>query len=517
MRHLPLFAALLLAASPAALRAQNGDAPMSPAFLRAMEPMVPREAASHRVVTTKHSATIGSRKIAYKAIVSELPMPGPDGAPVAVSVSYAYVAEGLGDPAKRPVLFVFNGGPGASSSPLHLQAFGPRRLVGKDAAARVVDNRYSLLDVADLVFIDPVGTGASMPVKGRDASGYWGVGGDARGVSAMIEAWTRANGRTASPRILMGESYGTARAIAVLNEDAKAKKSMPDGVVLLSLAIGDSDGPVLSNVMTLPTFAAVAWYHGAIERGRRSVADHYAAALRFAQTDYASALMRGAGLPAAERTRVAERMAALIGIPAATIEAKNLRLEKYDFMLGLLAARGLRTGQLDARATRPVAQSNLRPPFDDPSMSMGSGSSTKIENYLRSELGYAVPSGYRSLNLGINFKWHWDKDYGGSYRAMSFAPYLKTAMATQPGMKLFAGGAYYDITTPMYAGQFALEQAEVPADRTTYGRYAAGHSIFEDEGELAKLSADLRRFVEEVVAERGLTTKPSSRSSAAVP
>ncbi|PNU05648.1 peptidase S10 [Novosphingobium guangzhouense] len=457
--------------------------------------MVPREAASDRVVTTSHSARIAGRKLAYKAIVTELPMAGADGAPAAVAVSYAYIAQTKDDPAQRPILFVFNGGPGASSSPLHMQALGPRRFVGQGDAMHLEDNPHSLLDVADLVFIDPVGTGASMPVKDRDASGFWGVGGDARSVSAMIDAWVKANGRTASPRVLVGESYGTSRALAVLNEDMAAKKPLPAGVVLLSLAIGDADGPVLSEAMHLPTFAAVAWYHQAIERGGRTVEQHYAAALHFAQTEYASALMQGPSLPAAERRQVAERMAALIGIPAATIEAKNLRLDNYDFMLSLLADKGLRTGQLDGRAKRAIAESKLRPPFDDPSMSLGSGTSAGIESYLKDELGYAVPSPYRSLNLGINFKWNWDKEYGGSYRAMSFAPYLKAAMEARPDLKVFAGGGYYDITTPVYAGQFALEQAGVPADRVTYARYAAGHSVFEDEQGLTALSADLHRFV----------------------
>lgn len=495
MRPFSLIAAALLATTCAAAQAQDGDAPMSPAFLRAMEPMVARGAASARVVETSHTAKIAGRKLAYKAIVTELPMPGADGAPVAVGVSYAYVAQGKGDPAKRPILFVFNGGPGASSSPLHMQAFGPRRMVGKGEASHLEDNPYSLLDIADLVFIDPVGTGASMPVKDRDASQYWGVGGDARGVSAMIEAWVKANGRTASPRVLVGESYGTSRALAILNEDMKAKKPLPAGVVLLSLAIGDSDGPVLSEAMHLPTFAAVAWYHQAIDRGGRTVAQHYAEALNFAQTEYASALMRGPALPEAERKAVAQRMSALIGIPAAEIEAKYLRLDNYNFMLSLLADKGDRTGQLDGRARRSIAESKLRPPFDDPSMSLGSGTSAGIENYLKDELGYALPSPYRSLNLGINFKWNWDKDYGGSYRAMSFAPYLKAAMDEQGALKVFAAGGYYDITTPVYAGQFALEQAGVPADRVTFARYAAGHSVFEDEAGLTALSADLHKFI----------------------
>ena len=506
MRRLALFAALLL--TPAALHAQDeGEAPMSPAFLRAMEPMVPRDTASARVVTTRHRITLGGKPFAYRAIVSEQPMPGPDGTPVAVGVSYAYVADAPRGGATRPVLFVFNGGPGASSSPLHMQAFGPRRIVGSGDAGHLEDNRFTLLDVADLVFIDPVGTGASMPVRGKDASAYFGVGGDARGVAAMIAHWLAANGRTGSPVLLVGESYGTARALAILNETmqaktAQAKTALPDGVVLLSLAIGDSDGPVVSDVVLFPTLAAVAWYHGAVDRGGRSVAQWYDEALHFAQTDYAAALMQGPALPPVEKQRVAARMAALTGLPAATIAAKDLRLERRDFMLGLLAAKGLRTGQLDGRATRAIADSRLRPPFDDPSMSLGSGTATVIETYLKQELGYPLPGAYRSQNLGINFAWNWDKAYGGSYRAMAFAPYLKAAMAAKPTLRAFAAGGYYDITTPVYAGQFAIEQHGVPADRVAFHRYAAGHSAFEDAGALAALSGDLHRFVAEVVAGR---------------
>lgn len=505
MRRLVLIPALMLAAAPAALHAQDeGSAPMSPAFLRAMQPMVPRDAASERVVATRHAIQLDGRKLAYRAIVTEQAMPGADGTPAAVGVSYAYLADGVKDTARRPVLFVFNGGPGASSSQLHLQAFGPRRLVGKGAAAHLEDNRFTLLDRADLVFIDPVGTGASMPIKGKDASGYFGVGGDARGVASMVERWLAANGRTGSPVVLVGESYGTSRALAILNEEMKAKKPLPDAVVLLSLSIGDSDGPVVSDAVLLPTLAAVAWYHGAVDRGGRSVEQQFAEALHFAQTEYTSALMQGPALPAAEKQRIAERMAALIGIPAATLEAHDLRLEKRDFMLGLLAAKGLRTGQLDARATRAIAESQLRPPFDDPSMSLGSdtGAAVSVESYLKDELGYALPSPYRSLNLGINFQWNWDKDYGGSYRAMSFAPYLKAAMDAKPGLRLFAAGGYYDITTPVYAGQFALEQRGVPAGRMAFHRYATGHSAFEDEAGLAALSGDLHRFLAEVVAAR---------------
>ncbi|WP_260928426.1 hypothetical protein [Novosphingobium sp. 9] len=135
-------------------------------------------------------------------------------------------------------------------------------------------------------------------------------------------------------------------------------------------------------------------------------------------------------------------------------------------------------------------------------MAFSSGSSKAVERYLKDELGYSVPSPYRNLNLGINFKWSWDKEYGGSYQAMSFAPYLTAAMAEKPTLRLFAAGGYFDVTTPVYAGQFALEQNGVPANRMAMHRYASGHSTFEDETALASLSRDLHAFVAQVVAEK---------------
>lgn len=494
LRHLLLAAAIVLPA-PLAAQQDMANAPMPPSFMRAMEPMVPRETATSNVKVKPHKARINGREIAYKSIVTELPLPGPDGKPAIVAVSYAYVADKAGDPATRPVVFIFNGGPGASSSPLHMHAFGPRRIAGKGEAARLEDNPHSLLDVADLVFIDPPGTGASMPVKGADASSFFGVGGDARAVWAMVDGWKQANGRTASPTIIFGESYGTARAAAMLAEAQKAKKPMPQGVVLLAPALGGNEGDILEAANKLSTFAAVAWYHNAIPRAGRTVEQHFADARRFAETEYVSALAQGPRLPPAEKTRIAKRMSDLIGLAPEQIEKADLRIDNYPFMLSLLADKGLRTGQLDARATRLISESNLRPPFDDPSMTLGSDGPAMVERYLRDELGYALPSPYRSLNLGINFKWSWDKDYGGSYQLMNFGPYLKQALDEAPQLKLFMAGGYYDITTPLQAGSFALEQAGIPPARVTIKGYPAGHSIFEDEDSLKALAADLRAMI----------------------
>lgn len=468
---------------------------VSPSFQRAMEPMVPRAVASERIVTTRHSIVLGGKRLRYHATVTETPLNGSDGTPAAVAVTFAYTADGVSDPAHRPLLFVFNGGPGASSSPLHLKAFGPRRLVGEGAALHMADNPFTLLDAADLVFVDPVGTGASMPVAGKDASSFWSVGGDARAVSLLIDTWKTTHGRVASPTVLLGESYGTTRALAMLNEAMKARTALPDAIILLSLAIGWSDLPVTSDVTKLPTLAAVAWYHDAVDRGGRTVDQQFAEARRFAESDYIAALVQGSSLPAAERNHVAARVAQFIGLPADTIEKAGLTVDQHDFMLGLLSAKGLRTGQLDARATRQVAQSNFHPPFDDPSMSLGSDTSATIEAYIRDELGYTMPSPYRSLNLGINFKWNWEGGRGGAYSDGAFAPYLASAMAIKPSLRVFTGGGYYDITTPVEAGIFALDQVRVPADRRTTRIYPTGHAIAEDGTGLAALSKDLHEFI----------------------
>ncbi|WP_334184637.1 S10 family serine carboxypeptidase-like protein [Novosphingobium sp.] len=484
--------AALLPAAP--LLAQDESLPMPPVFLKAMEPMVERAAASDKVVVTRHSGTFGGRKLSYDAIVTETPVVNAKGQAAAVVVTYAYSARGAGaDKAKRPVLFFFNGGPGASSSPLHMNAFGPRRIVGKGDGARLENNPHSLLDVADLVFIDPPGTGASMPVKGADASGLFSVSGDAAAVADVVQRWRRANGRTDAPFALVGESYGTARAAAMLDAEGKAGLPLPDGVALFSLSLGDNDGPVIADVSLLPTLAAVAWYHQAIDRKGRSVEQHFAEARSFAENDYARALIAGASLAEGERAKVAARMSELIGLPAAELAKDGLQLDRQSFMLGLLAAKGLRTGQLDGRATRAIAESNMHPPFDDPSMTLGAETGHLIADYIGKDLGYALPSTYRTLNLGINFKWDWGR--GEVYRTVRFAPFLAKAMAQKPGMKLMTVGGYYDITTPVTAGQFALDHAGIGPDRRVSKIYAAGHSVFEDESELSRFAVDMREWV----------------------
>ena len=480
---------LLLAAVATPVAAQDHSLPWPPSFLKAMEPMVDRKAATDKVVITRHSGTFNGRKLDYDAIVTETPVTNADGKDAAVVVTYAYVACGDDADPARPVLFIFNGGPGASSSPLHLQAFGPKRIVGD----RLVNNTHSLLDVADLVFVDPPGTGASMPIEGADPDSLFSVAGDAAAVSSVADAWLKANGRTASPVSYLGESYGTVRALWMLSAQLQAGRNLPDGVALLAMALGETGGPVISDVVHFPTFAATAWYHGKVDRRGMDVDSYYAAALVFARETLAPALLKGASLPEEERRGVAAEMSRWIGLPADAIEAAGLRIDQDTFMFGLLADEGMRTGRLDSRVTRAIADSNMHPPFDDPSMTLGNGSSDILGRYLADELGYALPSPYRSLNLGINFRWNYGEK--ATFATMRSVPELVAALAAKPDLKVFTSGGYYDIATPAQAGLFVLDQAGVAPPVRESHVYRAGHSVFEDERELGRLSDDLRAWI----------------------
>jgi len=494
LRSALIASSLLMGMGGIALAQDGPPGAISPAFAKAMEPTVERPAVSSLTVARPHKIRIGGKMLRYQSIVTEFPLAGTDGQPAAVAVTYAYVVEQTGaDAAKRPVTFVFNGGPGASSLPLHLDGLGPRHIAhGKEG---LEDNADSPLDVTDLVFIDPVGTGVSAPIKGKDGAAFWSSTGDARSVIDIIARWSTANGRTASPKIIFGESYGTIRALTILREDMKERRVAPGGVVLTSLAIGGMGD--MSPVGLLPTFATVAWYHERVPRNGRTVEAHYAEALAFAQTNYATALLKGDRLTAAERSAVAQRMSALIGIPAAQIEKAGLILSKPDYMASLLG-NGMRTGQLDARAKREIAKSDFRPPFDDPSMTLGGEKSDLIGTYLRDELGYQPPIPYRSLNLAINFGW----DYGsgkGNFRPDDMRSVVGKAAQADPHLKIMSIGAYFDITTPAYPGEYVLDHSGMPLERRTSRIYPTGHSVLEDRATRPQVTADFRSFVASVL------------------
>jgi carboxypeptidase C (cathepsin A) len=454
------------------------------------------------VAVTRHVGLIGGQSVAYTATVRENFLNGPDGTPDAAIVTIAYVRDGVADSARRPVIFAFNGGPGASSSPLHLNGIGP---VIRDGET-IRGNVSSLLDVADLVFIDPVGTGFSRNFTTAAGERYWSRSGDAASVAEIIERWLRDNGRQASPRFLMGESYGTVRA-AWLVRDYQQRLHF-DGLVQVAVVSGrtDEDEGYLGD---FPAMATTAWYWKKAGQGK-TVERAFEDAAAFAAKVLAPAYAKGAALSDAKKNAIARRMSAMIGIPAATIAARNLRLPKDDFMFAVIADQGQRTGQLDTRVSAPL-EGATRGAAGDPTLfgpgglkRDGSGTigidepdapvepdrpPTTLERYFRETLKFDTPvQYYRGVNFDVNFAW----DHEG---AADVSAIVAQAMRDDPRLRLVWTGGYFDLSTPAYAARASMAKVGVPGDRTQEILVAGPHSAFEGDASKAVLAAALRRFV----------------------
>jgi carboxypeptidase C (cathepsin A) len=256
-------------------------------------------------------------------------------------------------------------------------------------------------------------------------------------------------------------------------------------------------------VASLPSFATVAWYHEKIPRNGRTVEQVFDQTAEFARTEYVTALIRGSSLGAAERKRIATRMSSLIGLPAALIEANDLRVSKDTFMLNLLRDRGLRTGQLDGRPTARLDAPKRRPPYDDPGMNYDpeaprgaiaptlpqtSAAGSPVDVYFKRDLGFATTEVYQALDLEVNAAWNHEG-------FTDVNPEFGNAMRANPSMRLFWSGGYFDITTPLYAARYALDQSGVPPERVTAAAFSAGHSVYMEARNRVKLSAAVREFV----------------------
>ena len=464
-------------------------------------------------VATRHEIHIGGTRLAYTATFAETPLSDSNGKLQATISSTAYVVDGVRDRARRPVVFLFNGGPGASSSPLHFGAFGPRILAQeRDASGqrKLTDNAYTLLDAADLVFIDPVGTGFSRERPGARSGEYWSVEGDAQAALMLMRKWLADNNRGDSPLFVAGESYGGFRLASMLEQ---ADDLPIAGLIFISPLLdvsGSSSAPGndLPYIFELPSMAVAAWEHHKIDRAGRTIEQVYAEAERFAQSDYAVALQQGSALPIADRDRLAGRIATLIGLPAPMIAAANLRVDSQTFLEKLMDAEGLIVGRLDTRVTAPkqeLSQLPNRPAgANDPALGLGASNVIKsppIKAYLERELGVPTARDYLSLTLDVNFRWNWQGERGPRDEVGEPRFYLNptqniaAAMIRRPRMRVLLVGGYYDMTVPLLAPRYALTHVNVPLDRVTMHAFVAPHSAFQGEANLANGSGVVHDFL----------------------
>ncbi|MGA9367525.1 MAG: hypothetical protein WBV35_08710 [Steroidobacteraceae bacterium] len=467
-------------------------------------------ASAPRSAVTHHVGEFNGARVSYTAWVEDNFVNDAHGKPGASIITVAYTREGVADSTRRPVLFAFNGGPGAAGSMLNFSGIGPVRLVGgrqgepgvrpgMPASGTYQDNPDSLMDAADLVFIDPVSTGFSRAFPGENPRQWYSDATDAASVTQAIEHWLTVHHRWSSPRYLIGESYGTDRAGTML---ARNKRLRFDGVVLIALAVPE-DGRLVPYVTSLATMAAGAWYHGRIARDGRTVEQVFDAAGQFARTDYLTALYRGSNLPAAGRARIAQRMSELIGLPAGLIAAQDLRIEKNTYMFNLLKDQHLRTGLLDVRVTGPLI-ANGQGAIDDPALgvlprkllgskhltaaSMGILKNPKIGSYLEQKLHFPTVEPYYSINFIANSQWTYDHGFDP-------VAAVSGAMKAQPGLRLMLVQGLYDLTCPADLARYTIDQDGIPADRLTAVLLPGPHSAYTTPDTLPIFTAALRKFV----------------------
>ncbi|MGH3492515.1 MAG: S10 family peptidase [Sciscionella sp.] len=466
------------------------------------------------LVSTQHSITIKRRKLAYTSTTGRMVLrketltdgAAQGSAPAAEVFLTAYTLDGAKEQ-NRPVTFAFNGGPGSASVFLHMGVLGPRRALAGDVDALqgppygLADNLETLLVDSDLVFIDPVSTGYSRAVKGEKPGDYHGFTADVESVGEVIRLWTARNDRWLSPKFVAGESYGTIRA-AALAEHLQSRHGMYlNGIMLLSsvLDMGTvrfTEGNDLPYALYLPTYAAIAHYHGL--HGDRDLHELLAEAEEFADRDYIWALNRGARLSHAERSATVSRIAALTGLSEDYVDRVDLRIEHLRFFAELLRHRRLTVGRLDSRFTGPAADYGREHPDDDPGVSRIMGAyAAGFNHYVRSELGYANDLPYDLLSMEVNNSWSYKEFEGAS---VTVADKLAAAMRINPHLRVHVAFGYFDGGTPYYAAEHVLAHLHIPAElagNIERAYYPAGHMMYTHEPSRIKQAKDLSDFVKQ--------------------
>ncbi|HEY1249543.1 MAG TPA: hypothetical protein VGH97_00040 [Thermoanaerobaculia bacterium] len=506
-------AALSLAASAGAQERVPEKTPTpTPTPEKSAEPSKKETPRSEQSVT-QHTATIGGSPVAFTATAGTLIVKNAKEEPWG-SIGYvAYVRKDAGPSARRPIAFCYNGGPGSSSIWLHMGALGPRRVVVADGTAtppppyQVVDNAYSMLDRADIVMIDPVGTGISRPVGEFKDKDFWGVDPDIESVSRFIEQYVSENGRWNSPKYLIGESYGTTRSAGVVDW-LQSKGGMSfNGVVLISVAtdlgaifaLPGNDQPY---PLYLPSYAATAWYHKLVANPPKDLEPWLTEVRQYAAGEYAAALAEGARLSEERRAAVVKKLSSYTGLSEQYLRLADLRVTESEFTQELLRQRGVTVGRLDARFVGPTMDPLAKETEDDPQSNAITGAYTAaFLDWYHEGLKFGQGKSY---NVFADAFLTWDFRHKVAGVPFPLPSQTNTnidlghAMRYNPNLQVLVLNGLFDLATPFFATESMM--AHVSPDKTVQARialkyYPGGHMMYVNEASLKTMKADMADFV----------------------
>ncbi len=485
---------------------------MSSAFAQENEKPEPVPIPDPLVFETSHQGTFHGKSISYKAISGETFLKNNEGESAAALWSTSYI-KSEPDPSKRPVTFIFNGGPGSASVWLHMGVFGPK-IVKVDSDAKsddgaapfnIANNELALLDITDLVFIDPVGTGYSMVIgKGKEED-FWGLTEDAKSIAQFIRLWITKHERWQSPKYIAGESYGTTRAAAVTAAlEGGGQTVALNGLILISQAL-DYQGStsvhdnIASYFTYFPTMAATAWYHGKAGKGK-NLEDFMAEAREFAYNEYLPALYKGNQSIAEEKGKIAERISYFLGLEKEYILLSDNRILTDRFKKELLRKEGKTIGTLDGRYLGEEGdQTAASPTLGDPSSyAIDAAYTAALQDYFARTLKVKVDRPYLTSNGSIGGKWNWRPVPQGSYWEPSYvnvARSLGESMRRNKDLKVMVTNGYYDLITPFLDAEYTFARHDIPMERVQLFYYEGGHMMYNHRPDFEKLVMDIREFM----------------------
>ena len=463
------------------------------------------------VATSRQQVEIDGKTIQLIAISGTYKLRDEANNPLALFGYTSYMKEGAKK--TRPIVFAFNGGPGSSSFWLHMGVLGPKRITVNDpdytAAApyQIVNNNYSILDIADLVMIDPVGTGLSVPLGAHTFDEFWGVDQDIRSISLFITQYLIEQGRMNSPKFLLGESYGTFRNAGIMDHMLNQGIAM-NGVIMVSAVFDlrtlifppDDDIPYL---MHFPTYAASAWYHNQIPDKEPNLEKFIDEIRSFTENSYAPALFKGDRISSEQKNTVAGQLAKYTGLSKDYWLKSNLKVAGSEYFAEALRSKGLVIGRLDSRYTG--INQDLISQFgshDPQSAAISPAYITGFLDYFHNTLGvrkdlqYTITAGRRE-----GFEWDWyhkGNERWNTQAAINTAPDMARALSRDPNMKVLILNGYYDIATVFYGVEYTIDHLGLTPeirDNIIMKYYEAGHMMYTHHPSLIKFKEDVGSFI----------------------